>query len=90
MNMNQLTQKTLAAIQRSEAVALEYGHVEVQQEHLLMALTEDRQDLVPQLLTRCGVSVDALRGALEEALSRLPRVSGSVGILTYTNTVFAA
>ena len=77
MNMNQLTQKTLAAIQRSEAVALEYGHVEVQQEHLLMALTEDRQDLVPQLLSRCGVSVDALRTGLEEILGRLPRVSGS-------------
>ena len=64
MNMNQFTQKTMAALQRSQALAVEYGHAEVQQEHMMMALTEDANDLIPQLLTRCGVSVDALRAAL--------------------------
>ena len=77
MNMNQFTQKTLAAMQRSQALAVEYGHVEVQPEHMMMALTEDGNDLIPQLLTRCGVSVDALRAALEENLGRMPRVSGA-------------
>jgi len=77
MNMNQFTQKTLAAMQRSQALAVEYGHPEVQPEHMMMALTEDGNDLIPQLLTRCGVSVDALRAALEENLGRMPRVSGA-------------
>ena len=77
MNMNQFTQKTLAAMQRSQALAVEYGHVEVQPEHMMMALTEDANDLIPQLLTRCGVSVDALRAGLEDNLSRMPRVSGA-------------
>ena len=77
MNMNQFTQKTMAALQRSQALAVEYGHAEVQQEHMMMALTEDGNDLIPQLLVKCGVSVDALRKALEDNLTRMPRVSGA-------------
>ncbi len=77
MNMNQFTQKTMAALQRSQALAVEYGHAEVQQEHMMMALTEESGDLIPQLLGKCGVSVDALRKALEDALSRMPHVSGA-------------
>ena len=77
MNMNQLTQKSLAALQRAQSLAVEYGHVDVQQEHLLAALTENPQDLVPQLLQRCGISTDAFRRALEDGLNRFPRVSGS-------------
>ena len=50
MNMNQFTQKTLAALQRSQALAVEYGHPEVQPEHMMLALTEDGNDLIPQLL----------------------------------------
>ena len=77
MNMNQLTQKTVAALQRAQSLAVEYGHVDVQQEHLMSALTENPQDLVPQLLQRCGISNDAFRRALEDSFSRMPRVSGS-------------
>ena len=77
MNMNQLTQKTLAALQRAQSLAVEYGHVDVQQEHLMTALTENPQDLVPQLLARCGISTESFRRGLEDNLSRLPRVSGS-------------
>ena len=43
----------------------------------MMALTEEAGDLIPQLLGKCGVSVDALRKALEESLSRMPHVSGA-------------
>ncbi len=76
MNMNQLTQKTIEALQRAQAIAVEYQHMQVDQEHLLLAMTEDGGGLIPQLLTRCGVSVDSLRGALTDALGRIPRVSG--------------
>ena len=77
MNMNQFTQKTLAALQRSQALAVEYGHPEVQPEHMMLALTEDQNDLIPQLLGKCGASVDALRSSLEETLSRMPHASGA-------------
>ena len=85
MNMNQFTQKTMAALQQSQALAVEYGHPEIQQEHIMMALTEDADDLIPQLLTRCGVSVDALRKGLEDNLSRMPRITGSGSGKVYMN-----
>lgn len=77
MNMNQFTQKTLTALQRSQALAVEYGHPEVQPEHMMLALTEDGNDLIPQLLGKCGASVEALRSSLEETLSRMPHASGA-------------
>ena len=76
MNMNQFTQKTIEAIQRAQQIAVEYGHQSVDQEHVMLALTEDNAALISQLLTKCGLSVDSLRAALTDALGRIARVSG--------------
>ena len=77
MNMNQFTQKTVAALERAQSLAIEYQHMNVEQEHLLLALTEDQNELIPQLLAKCGLSVPALVSGLKENLDRIPRVSGS-------------
>ncbi len=76
MNMNQLTQKTIQALQRAQSMAVEYQHMQVDQEHLALALLEDDGSLIPQLLKKCAISADSLRAALTEALGRIPRVSG--------------
>ena len=77
MNMNQFTQKTVAALERAQSLAIEYQHMNVEQEHLMLALTEDANELIPQLLTKCGLSVPALVAGLKDNLDRTPRVSGS-------------
>ena len=77
MNMNQFTQKTVAALERAQSLAIEYQHMQVEQEHLMLALTEDAGELIPQLLARCGLSVPALVAGLKENLDRISRVSGS-------------
>ena len=41
--------------------------MQVDEEHMLLSLTEDAKALIPQLLTRCGISVDAFRAALNDA-----------------------
>lgn len=64
MNTNQFTQKTMEALQRAQQIAVEYQHMQVDEEHMLLSLTEDAKALIPQLLTRCGISVDAFRAAL--------------------------
>jgi len=76
MNMNQFTQKTIEAIQRAQQIAVEYGHQSVDQEHVMLALTEDGAALIPQLLGKCGLSADSLRAAVTEALGRIARISG--------------
>ena len=75
--MNNYTQKSKEAIQRAQQIALEYQHMAVDEEHLAMALTEEPQDLIPQILKRIGVSPESLQDALKDALERTPRVTGS-------------
>src|SRR5919197_463417 len=76
MDLNRLTQKSQQAIQEAQSKALRYGHVEVDGEHLLLALLEQQDGLLPRLLTRMDVPVASLKSALEQALERRPRVSG--------------
>ena len=54
MNMNQFTQKSREALQRAQAIAVEYQQMQVDQEHVLQALLEEDGGLIPQLLTKCG------------------------------------
>jgi len=76
MDLNRLTQKSQQAMQEAQSKALRYGHVEIDGEHLLLALLEQQDGLLPRLLTRMDVPVTALKSALEQALERRPRVSG--------------
>ena len=76
MNMNQFTQKTVEALQCAQSLAIEYQHMQVEQEHLMAALLEDPNGLISQLLTRMGMNADGLRKAVTDSLGRIPRVSG--------------
>lgn len=56
MNMNQFTQKTLEALQSAQRLAVEYSNNAVEQEHLLAALAQQQDGLIPQLLTKLGAT----------------------------------
>ena len=56
MNMNQFTQKSLAAIQGAQDLAVEYGQQQIEQQHLLLALVADQEGFIPQLLTAMGTT----------------------------------
>ena len=75
-SMNHYTQKSVEAVQNAQALATQYQHMQVDQEHLAMGLISDPNALIPQLLSRCGWNVPSLKTALEDALGRIPRVSG--------------
>ena len=76
MNLDRLTQKSQAAVQEAQNRALRHGHAEVDGEHLLLALLEQNDGLVPRLLERMGVQTAPLAQALEQELNRRPRVGG--------------
>src|SRR4051812_6983875 len=76
MDPNRLTEKTQEGLHDAQTKALRYGHTEVDVEHLLLALLEQSDGLVPRLLERAEVDVDGLRHALEEHLEGRPRTSG--------------
>ena len=76
MDMNRLTQKSQEALHDAQTKALRLGHTEVDGEHLLLALLDQPEGLVPRLLERLGADPDALRARLEAELSRRPRATG--------------
>ncbi len=76
MDLSQFTLKSQEAISTAQKKAVEYGHVEVDGEHLLLALTQQEDGLFPRLLEKMGVSKTAFEQRLETEVGRLPRVSG--------------
>src|SRR3954462_2463603 len=76
MDPNRLTQKSQEALHDAQTKALRYGHTEIDVDHLLLALLEQRDGLVPRLLSRLDIDVDGLRGDLVTQIERRPRVSG--------------
>ncbi len=76
MDMSKLTEKSQEALARAQVLASERGHVETDGEHLLAALIEDDDGLLPRLLAKMESPVDVLRADVDRALARRPRVSG--------------
>ncbi len=76
MDPNHLTQKSQEALHDAQTKALRFGHTEVDVEHLLLALLDQSEGIVPPLLSQAGADPDRLRAALESELSRRPRVTG--------------
>jgi ATP-dependent Clp protease ATP-binding subunit ClpB len=76
MDPNRLTQKSQEALHDAQTKALRFGHTEVDAEHLLLALLDQSEGIVPALLSQAGAEPDKLRAALESELSRRPRVTG--------------
>ena len=76
MNMNQFTQRSLAAIQGAQELAVEHGNQQIEQEHLLLALLTDEQGFIPQLLSAMGMTVPSFAAAVKAEVEKLPKVSG--------------
>ena len=77
MNLNQFTQKSVEAVQVAQQMASARQNQQIEQEHLLLALLEQKEGLIPQLMQKAGVEPAALRQKLTAAVERLPQVSGS-------------
>ena len=77
MDMNRLTQKSQEALADAQKEAIQRGHREVDNEHLLLALLKQENGLIPKLMTKMDVPVDALVAAVEKELARRPSVAGA-------------
>ena len=76
MDINKFTTKSQEALQAAETKAIRFGHIEVDGEHLLLAMLEQPDGLASRLFQKMDVPVDRMRERLEDELNRKPRVSG--------------
>ncbi len=79
IRMDKLTIKAQEALADALELASELGHPEIRDMHLLHALTSQEQGAVASIIQRIGISPAQIIAAADDALSRMPRVSGSTG-----------
>jgi ATP-dependent Clp protease ATP-binding subunit ClpB len=76
MRFDKFTLKAQEVIQNSQEIASQRGHQQIEPEHLLYAIFEQREGIIAPLLGKIGVKEDAIVQELGEALDQLPSVSG--------------
>jgi ATP-dependent Clp protease ATP-binding subunit ClpB len=74
---DKLTVKAQEAMQRANDLASERGNPELQPVHILAALMEDAEGIVPPLLERVGLHASAVVAEAMREIEKLPKVSGS-------------
>lgn len=77
MNINRFTEKSLEAVQLAQSIAIEHNSMNIEQEHLLLALVQQEDGLIPQLLIKMQVNVKDLLKGLNEVVDSMPSVTGS-------------
>jgi ATP-dependent Clp protease ATP-binding subunit ClpB len=79
MDMNRATIKLQEALQSASSLAMRRNHQGMDVEHLLLALLEQEGGIAPTLCEQAGISVQAVKQAAEQALSKTPQVQGAGG-----------
>lgn len=77
MRFDKFTLKTQEVIQTSQQLAERFNHQQIEPEHLVIAILEQTEGVIPSLLGKIGVDQRRLMESFEAALEKIPRVSGS-------------
>lgn len=77
MNPQKFTKKSIEAINEAQSAAIDFQNMNVEQEHLLYALTAQENGLIPQLLTRMGADTEQVTNYLSKLIGEMPKVTGS-------------
>src|SRR6202789_230555 len=77
IRFDKFTVKAQQAIQQAQTRAAELGNPEIHPVHLLLALIEDREGVIPAVLEKIGVPTERLESSLHQIEEKLPRVQGN-------------
>src|SRR5947209_11269083 len=73
---DKFTVKAQEAVQRANELASEHGNPELQPSHVLAALLEDKEGIVPPVLEKIGIGPQGVLSEVYRELEKLPKVSG--------------
>jgi ATP-dependent Clp protease ATP-binding subunit ClpC len=73
------TERAQDAAQRSLEILQRYGHTQIDTEHILLALLEQPEGVVPHILDMMTIDVEALKRRLDEDLRNSPRAAAIYG-----------
>jgi len=76
MDLNRFTQKTQEGISQAQNLAIQHNHQQVDTEHLLAALLQQPDGLLPRFFQKMEIPTDSFLAGVEQILSGMPRVAG--------------
>jgi ATP-dependent Clp protease ATP-binding subunit ClpB len=77
MNLDHFTQKAQEAIVQSQQIAQDMNNQTIEPVHLLLALVQQDEGVVPAIVTKLAGSTAALRDELHQSVEKLPKITGS-------------
>ncbi len=77
MNIQKFTQKSIEAVNQSEKLVYEYGNQEMEEEHLLLALMQQEDGLIPKLIEKMGMDSKAFTNDVIARVQARTKVSGA-------------
>jgi ATP-dependent Clp protease ATP-binding subunit ClpB len=85
MQLEKFTIKSQEALQEAQRLAQSKGHQQIEPEHLLKTLLSQPEGIVPSVLRKMGVEIQAIKAEVDEAVNNLPQVSGA-GLQVYMSS----
>src|SRR3954469_24759192 len=76
MNVNKFTEKAQEAVLTAQTLAEQMSHAQMEPEHLLLALVEQPEGIVPELFRKMGTQPKPFAAAVRDELGRLPQAYG--------------
>ncbi len=77
MNIQKFTQKSVEAVQDCEKLAYDHGNQEIEQEHLLLALLQQEDGLIPKLIEKMDIDLTYFKNDAENMVNARTKVSGA-------------
>lgn len=77
MRFDKFTLKAQEVIQNAQQLAEKFGHQQVEPEHLLRIILEQKEGVIPPLLGKIGATQNQIIRQVDGVLERLPKVSGA-------------
>ena len=75
MNIQKFTQKSVEAIQNAQSIAVQNQNPQIEEEHLLLALLEQKSSLIKELFKKMGIS-QTFENTLKNEINKKPKVTG--------------
>ncbi|MBC8145870.1 MAG: type VI secretion system ATPase TssH, partial [bacterium] len=76
MNPQKLTLKSQETLRTAQEIASSYGNQYVEPHHVLAAMLQDPQGIIPPMLMQIGANVTYLKVKVNESIAAIPKVSG--------------
>lgn len=86
MNFDNYTIKTQQALQQAQQIAQEFGHQQIENEHLYKGMHVVDQNVIPYVLKKLDVNPNVVNQIIDKEIERFPKVSGSEQMLSRTLT----